>query len=664
MSTIKTHREDEYMKQRVALVEFSILDQYPLISGYLAAYAKQSPSISASFEFVYYQREVERVSYQDTLREIVSLDASIICLSAYVWNMRLISRVVKDLRSYRGIKRLILGGHQVSHHIRDYVDRCDNKTLVINGQGEVAFRAVLERLAANEALEGLRGVSYFVDGELYDGGEADRVAVLDDIPSPFLTGEFDNMRHPITVLETNRGCPYKCTFCTWGGDTVKVAKFSLERVKNELLWIAKKSVLFIYIGDANWGMLARDIEISEYIANLKRKYGHPWMIYYAAAKNKPKGSIACIEKLYAGDVISSQALGIQSMNPATLSLIDRQNIKNSDFVEVFSHLNSRRIDSYCELIWPLPGETLESLKHGFDQLIDLGAHTTILYPAILINNARLTDQADEFGIESVMCDEWTSELKIVTATKLADRKAVGDGFWHYYAFFLLSNFDLRKSLLRYLRHWTGRSYAQIIGEFAAYLRDNLATSRYAQTIAKIFKDEAHGSLMTIGRVATHLSHEERAAALADVIDFIARRQLPNDRPRALILTALWAFSLPRVFADSKCDVQEITYQLSASGGDERLRFSDLALATSWERTVTLEIAPEFADLWSDALQYFCDEPPKGDVSAIEIVHPESFLVPYNSRDIKRNYIYAHGMICRLGYISPTVLVQIDEDIVA
>jgi radical SAM superfamily enzyme YgiQ (UPF0313 family) len=664
MSTAKTIRKDEHMKQRVALVEFSILDQYPLISGYLAAYAKQNPAISSAFQFIYYQREVERLNYQDTLREIVSLEASIVCLSAYVWNMRLVSRLVKDLQGCRGIKHLILGGHQVSHHIRDYVERTDDKTLVINGQGEVAFRAVLERLAAHATLEGLKGVSYFADGELYDGGEAERVVALDDIPSPFLTGEFDNMRYPITVLETNRGCPYKCTFCTWGGDTVKVAKFSLQRVKEELLWIAKKAVLFIYIGDANWGMLARDVEISEYIAELKRKYGHPWMIYYAAAKNKPKGSIACIEKLHAGDVISSQALGIQSMNPATLSLIDRQNIKNSDFIEVFSHLNSRRIDSYCELIWPLPGETLESLKHGFDQLIDLGAHTTILYPAILINNARLTDQSDEFGIESIMCDEWTSELKIVTATKFADRREVHDGFWHYYAFFLLSNFDLRKSLLRYLRHLTGRSYAQVIGEFAIYLRENLATSRFAQTITDIFESEAHGSLMTIGRVAAHLAHEHRAATLADVIGFIARRQLPNDQPRALVLGALWAFSLPRLFADSHCDVQDIIGQLAAPGPGQGLDFADLALAASWGRTVTLEIAPRFSSLWVEALQYFCDEPPEGDVSAVEIVHPESFLVPYNSRDIKRNYIYAHGMICRLGYVSPTVLALVDEDIMA
>lgn len=653
------------MKQRVALVEFSILDQYPLISGYLTTYARQDPTIAESFDFIYYQREVERVSYQETLREIVALNASVVCLSAYVWNMRLVSRLAKDLRSHQGIKRLILGGHQVSHHIRDYVDRFDNKTLVINGQGEVPFRAVLQRLAVNERLEGLRGVSFFVDGELYDGGEADRVAVLDDIPSPFLSGQFDDLRHPITVLETNRGCPYKCTFCTWGGDTVKVAKFSLDRVKEELLWIARKSVLFIYIADANWGMLPRDVEISEYIAHLKRKYGYPWMIYYAAAKNKPRGSIACIEKLHAGEVISSQALGIQSMSPQTLALIDRQNIKNSDFVEVFSHLNHRKIDSYCELIWPLPGETLESLKDGFDQLIDLGAHTTIMYPAILINNARLTEQADEFGIESMLCGEWTSELKIVTRTKFADRQAVEDGFWHYYAFFLLANFDLRKALLRYLRKLTGRSsYAQVIGEFAAYLRENMATSPYAQTVAEIFKDEAHGSLLTIGKVAAHLAHEERACTLSDVLNFICTRQLPDDRVRALILGGLWALSLPRLFADSSGDPEEVIEQLDCCSRDARLRFSDLALCMSSGRSVVLEIAPKYSHVWSEALEFFCDNPPEGEVAALEIVQPESFLVPYNSRDIKRNYIYAHGMICRLGYISPTVSAQIDADMMA
>jgi hypothetical protein len=245
-----------------------------------------------------------------------------------------------------------------------------------------------------------------------------------------------------------------------------VAKFSLDRVKEELLWIARKSVLFIHIADANWGMLPRDVEISEHIGRLKKDYGSPWMVYYAAAENKPKGSIACIEKFHEGGVITSQAIGIQSMNPDTLTLVDRQNIRNTAFIEMFKYLDGKGIDSYCELIWPLPGETFATLKSGFEQLVELGAPTTIMYPAILINNARLTAQADEFEIESLQCDDWKSELKLVKKTQSADRAAVDAGFWFYYSYFLLANCDAHKALLKYLCAITGRGHADIIEAFA------------------------------------------------------------------------------------------------------------------------------------------------------------------------------------------------------
>src|SRR5262249_44890016 len=169
-------------------------------------------------------------------------------------------------------------------------------------------------------------------------------------------------------------------------------------------------------------------------------------------------------------------------------------------------------DSYCEIIWPLPGETIGTLKEGFTKLIELGAQTTIMYPALLINNARLTAQAGEFDMETLGSDDWRSELKLVKKTKSADRTDVDDGFWFYYAFFLLANTDLAKSLLRYLRKATGREYSEIITDFAAYLRKNGSTSRYSQLITALFAQEAHGSLLTIGKLATHLTYENRLAA--------------------------------------------------------------------------------------------------------------------------------------------------------
>ena len=66
---------------------------------------------------------------------------------------------------------------------------------------------------------------------------------LDVLPSPHLTGVFDhivknnsNYKFHMT-LETNRGCPYQCTFCDWGSLTYnKIKKFDIDRVFAEIEW--------------------------------------------------------------------------------------------------------------------------------------------------------------------------------------------------------------------------------------------------------------------------------------------------------------------------------------------------------------------------------------------------------------------------------------------
>lgn len=631
------------------MIEFSIYDQFPLISGYLQGYATRDAAVAEAFEFVYHNQEIERASsYEETLRRIRAYEASILCFSCYVWNMGLIKRLVHDLRSDKNVEKIILGGHQVSHNIHRYVDRTDEKTVVINGQGEIPFRALMRVLAEGGDPTAIKGLSFYRDGELHMGGEAEMIKDLDEIPSPFLGGLFDSMSHPITVIETNRGCPYKCTFCTWGGDTTTVTKFSIDRVKEDLQWLAKKSVLFLFIGDANWGMLPRDIEISEYIARMKKEHGCPWMVTYAAAKNKPKGSIACIEKFYEGGVITAQALGIQSMNTNTLSLTDRGNIKNSAFIEMFDQLKARNIDSYCELMWPLPGETLATLKSGFEELIDLGARTTILYPVLLINNAKMTDQATALGIEATTGDDWKSELRRVRKTKFADGNAVDDGLWFYYAYFLLANCDLDKALLRFLKHLTRKNYGEVVAQFASYLRKNVATSEYAQLVTSFFEQDSHGSLMTIGRIAVHLTHDGRHGAQRDVIRFITTTQLCEDLDRALVLAAVWAFSLPRLFAETKDDVEAVLATLDEWGQARGRPFSDLAAVRPGKREIVME--PRGGqEVWLDVARCFAGTVPEP-LQSLTIRHMSGHM-NYNTKDTNRNFVYAHGMIQRLSHIA-------------
>ena len=130
-----------------------------------------------------------------------------------------------------------------------------------------------------------------------------RTKKLDDIPSPYLTGLldkfFDGKLTP--MIQTNRGCPFTCTFCVDGADDVnRVNQFGLDRVGSELDYIGKhatKNVHSLHISDLNFGMYPRDLDICDSIVDGQKKYDYPHRIISTTGKNKKERIIKAIEKL-------------------------------------------------------------------------------------------------------------------------------------------------------------------------------------------------------------------------------------------------------------------------------------------------------------------------------------------------------------------------------
>jgi hypothetical protein len=153
--------------------------------------------------------------------------------------------------------------------------------------------------------------------------------------------------------------------------------------------------------------------------------------------------------------------------------------------------------------------------------------------------------------------------------------------------------------------------------------------------------------MTIGRVAVHLTHDGRRAAQRDVIRFITTTQLPEDVDRALVLAAVWAFSLPRLFAQTKEDVEAVVATLDEWGQSQGRPFSDLAGVKPGKREIVLT-PRDGQEAWLDVARYFAGTVPDP-LRSLTIRHVSGHM-NYNT-DTNRNFVYAHGMIQRLGHIA-------------
>lgn len=354
----------------------------------LWAYVEQFDDIKQNFDV----RDV--IFRRDPIDQVVDkLDNPALCLfSTYTWNQnynRLLAQAIKHAYPECCI---VFGGPQLSEDatapVEDYVD-----SYVIK-EGE------------NSLLNLLRD---FRKGYIDPIYKLSKRTAIEHSPSPYVDSDLMNRvvkNNPTIkwamVMETNRGCPFGCTFCDWGSLTQnKIKKYNLDRVLREIDWLCANNVEYVYIADANYGALYdRDLEITNYIAKKKTETGYPYVLNVNWYKNSTKKIINLNKILDSVGLSRGMTLSVQSMNETVLKNVDRANMGINNLKEMYAECNRNNVRFYTEFILGLPGETLNSFQHGLGRVIDLGCHTTIdVYPFEMMPNAPAQKQIAQFELD-------------------------------------------------------------------------------------------------------------------------------------------------------------------------------------------------------------------------------------------------------------------------
>ena len=310
----------------------------------------------------------------------------VLMCSNYVWNEQLSLCFLRWAKQIRPQTLTVMGGpniHLEPERQLEWMQQHPYVDVYILGEGDFLASEI-----TREYLDAGLSNSRFAEREppscLFrdsDGGvrhstTRSRKADVDDIPSPWLSGIqdqfFDGKLAP--MIETNRGCPFKCTFCVQGVDWyTKVHYFDLDRIKAELDYIAARirtlspAMTMLRIADSNYGMFERDIEISAHIGALQRRWGWPTFIDVTTGKNRPERVIRSVEEASGAQVIY---LAVQSLDEQVLRNVKRQNIKLEAYNQLQMYIRGRGLRTNSDLILCLPGETLESHTAALNLLLD------------------------------------------------------------------------------------------------------------------------------------------------------------------------------------------------------------------------------------------------------------------------------------------------------
>jgi len=329
-------------------------------------------------------------------------DADLVGFSTYVWNGRISLEIARRLKALRPGIVMVFGGPHVPDQPEAFLRANPQIDLAVHNEGERTFLKLLEAFADRAAWEDLPGVSLVKsDGTFIRNPNIDRVRDLDEIPSPFLEGAFDEIMaaNPqeswIGLWETNRGCPFRCTFCDWGSATAaKVTKFGEERLYREVDWFADKKIEYIFCCDANFGIQKRDVDIAKYVAKIKQASGYPVALSVQNTKNATERAYETQKILSDAGLNKGVALSMQSVDKTTLEAIKRDNISLGTYMELQRRFTRDRVETYSDLILGLPGETYESFVRGIDQLMENGQHNRIQFNNLsILPNAEMGDAA-------------------------------------------------------------------------------------------------------------------------------------------------------------------------------------------------------------------------------------------------------------------------------
>jgi radical SAM superfamily enzyme YgiQ (UPF0313 family) len=271
--------------------------------------------------------------------------------------------------------------------------------VTVRNEGETTFAGILDALDMSspgsiDALRDVPGLTFrSASGTLVRTEERERMTDLDVLPSPYLLGLFDpfGSAQSGAIIETNRGCPYGCTFCDWGSATLsRIRKFSLDRVFAELEWSAQHQIDIASIADANFGIFERDVEIAQRIAELKREYGFPQTVAVNYAKNTVKHLRQIIEILADVEILTEGVVSLQSMDEPTLKIIRRSNIKLDKYNELSAEFRRSRLPLAADIMMGLPGSTPTAFRNDLQQCTDRDVRVRA-NPTQLLPNSPMND---------------------------------------------------------------------------------------------------------------------------------------------------------------------------------------------------------------------------------------------------------------------------------
>ena len=417
----------------------------PTVWVHLKTYCDQNINITDNYHWVdpLFQRlrDSQDVANWLKFKQYDPKDFDVMCFSVYTWNWNAHLAIAEDMKRQNPNALCIFGGPQISWQDEDIFKKYPFIDIIVKGEGEESVADILQQRLIDNNYSAIPGLFINDNGTRIDTGQHRIFWETSNTPSPWLSQEDRlndmlaseveyrlaedgiQLRRPWIVYETNKGCPYRCTFCDWGQVTdQKIRKINMDRVKAEIDWMQRTEIRGVYVGDANFGVFDRDIQIAQWFADAKQNSGFPSRLYLNSAKNTHPRRVEIIKILRSADVLPfSHVLDLQTTDEFTLQSIRRRQGSFNDYKVLAKQIRQESTKSIIvSLIVGCPGETNTSWEKSVTDIFELTAHSgALIHPWLQFPNSPAADPeyVAEWQIKTINRPSRVLNLSIAEATE-------------------------------------------------------------------------------------------------------------------------------------------------------------------------------------------------------------------------------------------------------